>query len=760
MKKLFLFSAFIGLNITLFAQKITLTMDNLTNVTGSRADVYTLIDEQAKAGTGTTPSCTTCPSTTFQNGANGAAYINQNLYYPLEVIIDLWGDYNITNFYYFDASGSDSIIISVGTPANWNHIVKSTTSAYNSWHANPINATTRYIHLKIKSVNTLINEIAIYGNPVGTITKPAPPAPVKWSYPAMEDLIGMNSLFDVPDSIAKVVKVIREYHDWQWDEGDVTTTYPGYPNNQNAWQPSWAGGGYWNFDTYYSNALKMGQTVCPAVQKDAPFILNFASVSNQRKPIKVSGANPQDPNSYKEHADHMFQFAARYGSTVVPAAKLKVRSTNTAKSGLGLLKYLEDWNEPDRNWDPDGRPTYFSPFELAAMSSADCDGHQGTMGTTFGMKAADPNIKFVQAGLINIDTLYVKSMVFWNNYFRSGDQSFDVINFHHYSNDAGGQGATATKGISPEADNLKVKVQQAVNFRNKNIPGIEIWFSEFGYDTQPSSIQAAKAIGTQDAWEVQARWIIRSYLAYAAGGADRAHMYIARDVDESSTLFNTSGLTTPNANGTYKAYTKKKSWYYLYTFRKSLTGYRFKQEISSGNANVLIYSFENIKDPSKLMYAVWAPTATDQTVSNYSLALPSNVSSASKIELTNKDTTGAATSLTITNKTTSLTVDEKPDLIYIQTSGAVVTDLDPFAESATAVFNVYPNPFSNSIQVRYPSMEHLTSVVVRDVRGTVVKTFSAEEATQKMELDELGKGVYIVEGTTDKNVYVSKVIKN
>ncbi len=763
MKK-FLLVGGLWLGLSAHAQKITLVPDNLINVS-AKGDIHTLIDEQDKAGDpASNPHCTTCPSTSFTNG-----YINQVLYYPLEVIIDLRSEYNVSSLYYYDIAGSDSISIATGTPDNWKTIIWGTTSKYNAWSANALNSKTRYLRLNIKSPSTAITEIVLYGSPTSTsLSLKASAASVTMVKPFMNDLIGMNTFFNVPDSIGKVVKCLREYHNWQWDEGNTSTTYAGFPNNQYAWNPSWVADS-WNFDDFYTYTSQKGQVVSPVLQGAAPYVTGFGANASVNKPLISTSLDSEDPNSYKQHADYMYQFAARYGSTEVSASKLKVRSTNKPLSGLGVLQYMENWNEPDKDWD--GRSAYFKPFELAAMSSADYDGHMSTMGATFGLKNADPNMKFVLSGLINMDSLYIKSMLFWSNYFRNGSIPFDVINFHHYSNDVGGQGGVPTTGVSPEDDNLKTKVHQMTLFRNKYLPGKEVWYSEFGYDTHPKSVQRAPAIGNQDAWETQARWIVRSLLAYAAGGADKAHIYMARDVDESSTLYNTSGLTTPSYDGTYKAYTKKKSWYYVYTLRKRLTKYRFRQEIYSGNPNVSIYAFQSAMDPKDWVFAVWSPTSTDLTVSNYNLMLPANTLQASKVELMNKDTSGVETALAIKGGAVSFNVDEKPDLILFRTSEAVpniglalVTsareDVETETSEPASFFQVYPNPFTSTVKINVPATEQLVQVVVKDMRGTTLRTFTGNDAADFLNLEGLAKGVYLVEGTTDKNIHVTKIIKN
>lgn len=735
------------------AQKITLTPANLINLS-ARADAGLLIDEQAKAGDPVAGTGGT-PTTQFTNG-----FIDQALIYPLEIIIDLFGEYNISKFSYYDANGSDSLFVGIGTPGAWRKIVHVTTTKYNAWANVDVNQKSRYLYLKFRSPNTLINEIVVYGSPTGPILPPpAPVSNIEMPKPLMEDFIGMNSFVDVPDSIHAVVKQVREYHNWFWDEGNGATTYPGFPNNQYAWSPSWVSGtGWgWDFDAFYQRNLKKGIQVAPDLQMNVGYLMAKGGEPND-KPAS-QGENTTDPATYKEHADYMYQFAARYGYTPVPTTNLKLRSTNGGKTGLKYIKYVENWNEPDKNWE--GKAGYFTPAELSAMCSADYDGHQGALGKTYGVKNADPTIKMVLPALIHPDSMYMKSMIAWAKYNRNGSLPFDVFNFHYYSNDAGGQGGSpATHGISPEEDKMKEKIQKVVKFRNKNMPGKEIWCTEFGYDTQPSSPQSSRAVGTQDAWEVQARWLIRSYLALAASGIDKAHMYMVRDANESGLLFATSGLTTPNSNLTYKAYTKKKSWYYLHTFRKTLTGYKFKEEINSGNTNVLIYAFENAIDPSKVVYAVWAPTSIDQTVKSYTLSLPSNITSLSKVELLNKDTTAKAVPVAYSNKTVAISVDEKPDLYLIKSTGTVLDIEEEVVYSSPESFTVYPNPFSSLLNIAINSKETLSSVAIRDIRGTVIKTFNADDLSQSLNVEDLAKGVYVLEGRTNSKIYTYKIIKN
>ena len=69
--------------------------------------------------------------------------------------------------------------------------------------------------------------------------------------------------------------------------------------------------------------------------------------------------------------------------------------------------------------------------------------------------------------------------------------------------------------------------------------------------------------------QVLARWIVRSFLAIAAAGVDKASAYLLRDVvDENdpyaSVTYSTSGLVTEKGD-----WTPKISRYYVYTLRNT-----------------------------------------------------------------------------------------------------------------------------------------------------------------------------------------------
>jgi hypothetical protein len=191
-----------------------------------------------------------------------------------------------------------------------------------------------------------------------------------------------------------------------------------------------------------------------------------------------------------------------------------------------------------------------------------------------GVKHGDPNMKFVMGGSAGIrayDWQFLKDMTTWFEQ-RRGNASkkypFDVINFHHYnSNKWFGLAGTVSLpdyAASPEEDRwnlgsphvnyntattaagfpnedtiLSMKVVNPVGtrfrtfkqrlvelrhdvnlmFRDARHP-IELWMSEFGFDTNEKSPYKAPTIYNNgvvvaDQQEVQARFLVRAYLEIA-----------------------------------------------------------------------------------------------------------------------------------------------------------------------------------------------------------------------------------------------------
>ncbi len=623
------------------------------------ADAGKLVDEQALSGD---PAGGKGGAPTTSWTAGWPAW-----QYPLHAFIDLGAPHKISKLFLYDSTGTGDVTIATGVPFAWKTLFNDRLERYQVWNEHPANVETRYVRVSIGGPGTALPEIVIYGTPGKAAQNTAAPAAVRRTSatsaapPTMDQFIGINAFIDDPPDRMAVAGFIREYHNWNWDEGDGSN-YPGYPDNQNRWNPSAAGGGGWNFDAYYAGLKGRGITVSPCIQGNVLWLRGEGG-NNADKPVSP-GEDPENPASYAEHADHMFQFAARYGHRKVADRLLKLAPGQPRSTGLGLLRYFENWNEPDNWWS--GRGAYFTPYELAAMSSADYDGHMGTMGKTVGVKNADPNARLVMGGIAKLNLDAIKAMKLWADFKRRGSFPFDVINLHHYSN-TGGEQQRGKAGISPEADNLREKMRRFVEYRNRHLPGVEVWLTEFGYDTNPGSPQRAPAFANFSAEEVQAQWLVRSYLALAAAGVDRAAMYMLRDVDPASTTqFSSSGLVTEKG-----AWKPKISWYYVYALKNRLAGMRFMGEPVSGKPNISIYKFKSVKvvnGKTGGAYAVWCPTSNG-TEEKITLTLAGKPTSATLVTLSPTDTKGTATPLRITNGKVTLDASERPIFVLTDSIG-------------------------------------------------------------------------------------------
>jgi hypothetical protein len=562
------------------------------------------------------------PTTAWFPGWNTA-------YYPAKAAFDLQKAYQINKIRIYDGAGSPNckIHFALNSPTEIiaNATIQLNLSGYQTWLDITIpNTEARFIVLELMEMQSdkPIGEVEIYGVAVGTTPIPIPtPTPTPTPSPVAKKgaalTVCTNSFPWVPVDLVQPFGASREYQYWEWMEAK---------EGKNTFEP--ANGANANFDTHYAALKAKGVKVIPCINITPPWILaTYPSALRNKpgakdfKPVNY-GESTTNPLSYRAFARFMFQLAARYGRTQVAATLLTIDPAprwtndpiNVKKTGLDLLEYIEVWNEPDKWWsDPE---TKFSPQEYAAMLSACYDGHEGRLGAGHGIKVADPSMKVVMAGLAALDLDYIKGMEAWFAANRN-DKKFpaEVLNFHHYSNQNQDlQAIPQDGGVAPEKDDLKQKMATIVAYRDANLAGREVWLSEFGYDTNPISPQSSKAYANFTAEDLQAVWLIRSYLEAIAAGVDKSFMY--NIVDENQfpgvpPLFQTSGLAKSENEG----FIKKTSWQKVANFINSLDGMTFKGDISTSD-NVKMYYFANKTTQKELCYT-WSPTDNNSSVEFY-----------------------------------------------------------------------------------------------------------------------------------------------
>jgi hypothetical protein len=636
---------------------IEISEDMVINESGS-GDMMAWFDEQ---------DLETTPTTRWRTEG-------MTTFWPAGLVINLGRKYKITEVWIYDGPKENHIeggqlILASGKPFEWENLKPVNIQNSTAWTKIDWAAETQYIQLQKNATiqfniqaefpqnsDLAINEIILVGYPVESeIAETKKTEHVSFNIP-MDQFIGMNSYIHTPDKVHEAIGCAREYRPWRWNGvTDLETPINWGDINNNGAKNEYAGVSIGNSDLYYKKMKDMGVECIPCIHR-------HVDESKEHENIPSFGGDSNDPLTYKIMADYTFQFVARYGGNPVPESLLRTTEISPKKSGLGYIRYFENWNEPNRWWgNPEG---HFTPYQFAAFCSSSYDGHLNQMGEGFGAKNADPEIKFVFGGLAAISLHYVQAMKLWSDYYRNGSFPSDVINLHHYCNTRSEQHPKEeAHGISPEEDKLKEKLEKVVKWRDKNLPGKEVWLSEFGWDTDENTYQSA-ARGHKlypekiTMEEIQGQWLTRAFLIGAAAGLDRMMMFLANDLKNyPHGVYGSCGFITVDEE-------YKPSWYYVKTLKNALAGMVFMDEFPSENENVWIYRFKNLQS-GEGAYVLWCPTADGTAVENYALKISTNSTTLKKTMLAHKNETGINEDLNLTDGIIRLDVSERPVIVLV-----------------------------------------------------------------------------------------------
>ena len=554
--------------------------------------------------------------------------------------IDLGANYVITGICFLDTNGVQTWTVQDGEPFNWNEIGSFETDWYIAWRGltfeNP--RETRYLRFTTPCGDSGVSELAIYGYQVSALsdsqradTAPSPAALPKTNLSAGQR-IGFNAFIDDPMSAMMAGGNIREYHNFNWlydDNGKVKFT-----------QGTWG-----DMDSYYSALKAQNISVIPCFQAGSTYI------SGEKPPeIPVpSGADTLDPASYALHAQAFYQIAARYGNHQdIDISTLHVSDNSEIKTGLNLLNALENSNEPNKTWS--GKANFFSPYELAAMCSADYDGHEGTIPNA-GVKTADPDFKLAMGGMLNTASFleYLDEMKLWFSYHRT-DKKFavDIINIH-----------MGPDTYNPEDSSFTERVRQIQHWIDKNAPGTELWISEFEVPMTDCEVEGTDN-HDNDLYQLRyAQRVARTYLMSIGAGVDRMTKFQLRDEGEG--VYYNSGLTTGKGE-----WSKKLAWYYTAGMTAILKNADFIKDNSTDTVKDYVFSDRITGDE---IHCLWSPTSEDKIIQNYALSAGTS-GYAYQTEL-GTYAEGVTSELKIDNQKILLDVSETP--VFVRFSGSAQT---------------------------------------------------------------------------------------
>ena len=276
-----------------------------------------------------------------------------------------------------------------------------------------------------------------------------------------------------------------------------------------------------NVDRILSGYARQGIAVLPFLFMTTPDASSApAGVKEERRPFYP----PKDPALF---AEFCFQTAARYGARTHPASALK---TQDKRSGLGLLRDYEIWNEPnltDPGWGP-WVGTMEQYFDLLRAGSE-------------AVKRADPAAKVSNGGLAGI-TLQTVDRLRTHTYADGKHplDFIDLLNVHLYTGRVPPEIATDDFNANQTSEaTVEDDLRRLVAWRDRYRPGLPIWLSETGYDS-------AGPYGTDE--RTQAARLPRVVMIALASGIDKVFVY--RESGSTASMHAASGVLRDD--GSYK----------------------------------------------------------------------------------------------------------------------------------------------------------------------------------------------------------------
>lgn len=657
--------------------------------------------------------------------------------------VDLKANYVITGFCFMDSNGIMDWTVESGEPFAWEEISSFTTDAYNSWRGvtldNP--QPTRYLRFSTGSGDTGVAELALYGYKVSDLTEeqiaktaPKPNTDAQTNLTA-GGIVGFNAFIDDPMTAIMAAGNVREYHNFSWliDESGKTKFTQG----------SWG-----DMDSFYTAMKEQNISIIPCFQGGSAVIRSNGD-SVPEIPV-AEGEDTLDPASYALHAQTMYQVAARYGSNKdVDLSTINITDAQEVKVGMGLLEALENSNEPNKSWS--GKDNYFTPYELAAMCSADYDGHEGTIPNA-GVKNADPNFKLAMGGLVGTESMltYLTEMKLWFDYNRTdGKFAVDIINVHIGPDD-----------VNPESSGFSDRIAMLQAWIDENAPGTELWISEFEVPMSDCEIEGTDNHDNENYQLQYARRVARTYLTAIGAGVDRVSKFQLRD--EGSGVYYDSGLVTQK--GSWK---KKLAWYYVSCMSDVLEYADFTSDRS--DENVSIYEFTD-RQTGESITCIWSPTNENKIVEDYRLSIGD--SAYAYLTEPSEYAEGTTTELVVNNGTVTIDVTETPVFIRASASKQQIINgkgqyLRPESlclseDSSTEICNLTEAPADSTLNQFYRMFDEpdtMPGMIYGDTDGMTAPSTNVTSSGITCYVDFAepvcltGFGVYDTYGTGNISVY-------
>lgn len=299
-------------------------------------------------------------------------------------------------------------------------------------------------------------------------------------------------------------------------------------------------------------------------------------------PPDLRNAYQHPPTDFDAFAEFVFQAVARFGQTRHDPAVLK---TADKKSGLGHLRALQIWNEPNLN-NPDWGhwvgplDDYFTLFKKAAAAA----------------KKADPHLLILNGGFAGLSTRNFERMK------NAGTLEWaDALSAHFYCQPAPPEVEAVDTNVdrNPNARarrrTLERDLRRLVEWRDENAPGKPIWVTEFGWDTASGDGRVSE--------ELQADYLVRAAVIMWANGVDKVFWFRESDARDPKIQYDSCGIV----DGTGR---RKASFAALQQLLRELgANFRFEKRLGEEMEKVRAYQFQTERGPMIIAWSTGEPQA-------------------------------------------------------------------------------------------------------------------------------------------------------
>lgn len=626
--------------------------------------------------------------------------VNPQEFYPLTYVYDFGGMFQLTDVFFYDDFGSDSIYFYTGNENNWVLYYAGITSAFKVWtHLNSSLPTTRFFKVILKSSQSVIDQICFYGIQQGSVLSTTPQHPKQYHFPTLDSLSGQcydgQPFIPYPMLVGQGLNG-RGFENVKWmDTNSVVHALPNLRFNFDVYSPP---GNitkyYWptiaaglhlytfqpnSFVNSFNGSDSVGQTnLWYSIQGNADALNNYNGWNGFYPIDSVNHPGYRDSSiaGNYDRQGRLFYLYGRLLGNGSGSTGLSQILYPTGISNLNLAKWMELGNEIDA----DGVTPFWKAVAFYAYTSEGYDGNGSAPSSLIGFHNADTTLLHMNPGFYYMDSSLLKGLLYFS-YWRRPDHKwyFNGINFHYYPFSSPNH--SISRALAPEEDSTRSKFTTFVNWCHTIAPGEPVILSEYSPgDRNRSSPLHVPIVAGVDSATVQAWLSIRFKFAIMASGISFSTQFQEQNDPQSNSarpnvnpldtnalfLFNSTGI-----NGFFQSpvdfsfqFLATPMYYYNISMHNLMGNYRYDSIVSESSTGAWAYRFRSTAHSDSLAIAVWSPTITNATISNVRVSVGTPNAPVRLVQFTNGSTTGNVTTATTdVNGYVTLNITENPVFI-------------------------------------------------------------------------------------------------